>query len=68
MQLHFGELIVHVGNPGDYSHVNASVNSGGIEAAPFGEDHGGLFRSFEKSCNGKYRLHVHVGAGDLTLR
>jgi hypothetical protein len=68
VQLHFGELIVHVGDPGDYSHVDASVNSGGLEAPPFGEDHGGLFRSFEKSGNGKYRLHVHVGAGDLTLR
>ena len=68
VQLHFGELIVHVGDPADYSHVDASVNSGGLEAPPFGEDHGGLFRSFQKSGNGKYRLHAHVGAGDLTLR
>ena len=68
MQLHFGELIVHVGDPAEYAHVDASVNSGGIEAKPFGEDHGGLFRSFEKTGNGKYRLHAHVGAGDLTLR
>jgi len=68
VQLHAGELIVGVGNPGDYSHVDASVNSGGLEAPPFNEDHGGLFRSFQKSGNGKYRLHVHVGAGDLTLR
>lgn len=67
-QLHFGELIVHVGDPADYSHVDASVNTGGLEAAPFGEDHGGLFRSFAKTGNGKYRLHAHVGAGDLTLR
>jgi hypothetical protein len=67
-QLHFGELIVHVGDPANYSHVDASVTSGGLEAPPFGEDHGGLFRSFEKSGNGKYRLHAHVGAGDLTLR
>ncbi|HXY26316.1 MAG TPA: hypothetical protein VEI73_16810 [Candidatus Acidoferrum sp.] len=67
-QLHFGELIVHVGNPADYSYVEASVNSGDIEAAPFGEDRGGLFRSFHKSGNGKYRLHAHVGAGDLNLR
>jgi hypothetical protein len=67
-QLHFGEMIVHVGDPADYSHVDASVTSGGLEAPPFGEDHGGLFRSFEKSGNGKYRLHAHVGAGDLSLR
>lgn len=68
VQLHFGELIVHVGSPADYSHVDASVTTGGLEAAPFHEDHGGLFRSFHKSGNGKYRLHAHVGAGDLNLR
>jgi len=68
VQLHAGELIVGVGNPADYSHVEASVTTGDINAAPFGEDHGGLFRSFQKSGNGKYKLHAHVGAGDLTLR
>ena len=68
VQLHAGELIVGVGNPADYSHVEASVTTGGLEAAPFGESHGGLFRSFHKEGNGKYKLHAHVGAGDLTLR
>jgi hypothetical protein len=68
VELHAGELIVGIGNPADYSHVDASVTTGGIEAAPFGEDHGGLFRSFHKSGNGKYKLHAHVGAGDLNLR
>lgn len=68
VQLHAGELIVGVGNPGDYSLVEASVSTGGLEAAPFGESHGGLFRSFHKEGNGKYKLHAHVGAGDLTLR
>jgi hypothetical protein len=68
VQLHAGELILHVGDPADYSHVDASVTTGGLEAPPFHEDHGGLFRSFTKSGNGKYKLHAHVGAGDLTLR
>lgn len=68
VQLHAGELIVGVGNPADYSHVYASVTSGGLEAPPFNEDHGGLFRSFHKDGNGKYKLYAHVGAGDLTLR
>ena len=68
VQLHAGELIVHVGDPADYSHVDASVLTGDIDAPPFHEDHGGLFRSFHKSGNGKYRLHAHVDAGDLTLR
>ena len=68
IQLLAGELIVGVGNPADYSQVEASVTTGGLEAAPFGESHGGLFRSFQKTGSGKYRLHAHVGAGDLTLR
>jgi hypothetical protein len=68
IELHFGELAIAVGNAADYSHVDASVVTGDLEAAPFGESHGGLFRSFEKSGNGKYKLHAHVGAGDLTLR
>lgn len=68
VQIHAGELIVHVGDPADYSHVDASVLTGDIDASPFHEDHGGLFRSFHKDGNGKYKLHAHVGAGDLTLR
>jgi hypothetical protein len=68
VQLHAGELIVGIGNPADYSHVEASVTTGGLEAPPFGESHGGLFRSFHKDGNGKYKLYAHVGAGDLTLR
>jgi hypothetical protein len=68
VELHFGDLTIAVGNAADYGHVDASVMSGDLEAAPFGESHGGLFRSFEKNGSGKYKLHAHVGAGDLTLR
>ena len=68
VELHFGELTIAVGNAADYSHVDASVVTGDLEAAPFGESPGGLFRSFEKHGTGKYKLHAHVGAGDLTLR
>lgn len=67
-ELHAGELIIEVGDAGDYSRVDASVYSGGLEASPFGESHGGLFRSFHKEGNGRYHLHAHVGAGDLTLQ
>lgn len=68
VELHAGELVIDVGDAGDYSSVDASVYSGGLEASPFREWHGGLFRSFHKEGNGKYRLHAHVGAGDLSLR
>ncbi|HXE34158.1 MAG TPA: hypothetical protein VN087_09620 [Verrucomicrobiae bacterium] len=67
-ELHAGELLIDVGDAGDYSRVDASVYSGGLEASPFGESHGGLFRSFHKEGSGRYHLHAHVGAGDLTLQ
>ncbi len=68
VELYAGDLTISVGDAADYGHVDASVLSGDLEAAPFHESHGGLFRAFEKHGTGKYRLHAHVGAGDLTLR
>ncbi len=68
VELRAGDLTISVGNFADYASVDASVLSGDLEAPPFGESHGGLFRSFEKHGSGKYKLHAHVGAGDLTLR
>jgi hypothetical protein len=68
IELHAGDLNISVGDAADYGHVDASVLSGDLEAPPFHESHGGLFRSFEKNGTGKYTLHAHVGAGDLTLR
>lgn len=68
IELHAGELTIAVGSPAEYAQVAASVMTGEIEAEPFGESHGGLFRSFHKSGTGKYKLVAHVGAGELTLR
>jgi hypothetical protein len=68
VELHAGELTVDVGNAANYSHVDASVFTGELDAVPFGESHGGLFRSFRKDGSGRYRLHAHVGAGQLTLQ
>jgi hypothetical protein len=68
VDLSAGNLTIAVGDPADYSHVSASVTTGSIEAEPFGESHGGMFRSFSKSGNGEYRLVAHVGSGDLSLR
>ncbi len=67
-ELRAGELVIEVGDASNYSNVDASIYSGGLEASPFGEMHGGLFRSFHKEGNGRYRLHAHVGAGDLNLQ
>lgn len=68
IELSAGNLTVGVGDPADYFHVQASVTTGNIEAQVFGEQRDGLFRSFEKSGSGKFKLVAHVGAGDLRLQ
>ena len=68
VELSAGDLTIEVGNPDDYSHVEASVNAGDIDGSPFGESHSGLFRSFKKSGKGKFTLYAHVGAGDIRLK
>jgi hypothetical protein len=68
IELHAGDLTIDVGDPADYYHVQASVTTGSIAAEPFGESRDGLFRSFEKSGHGDYKLVAHVGAGDLRLK
>jgi hypothetical protein len=67
VELHAGDLQVDVGDPKEYGPVDASVIAGDLDGGPFEEYHDGLFRSFRTEGEGKYRLHVHVGAGDLTL-
>jgi hypothetical protein len=67
VELNFGSLRIGVGDATDYSSVKASVSSGEIDAKAFRESHGGLFRSLEKSGNGRYKLRAHVGAGQLSL-
>jgi hypothetical protein len=67
VELHAGDLRVDVGDPKEYADVDASVNAGDLDGGPFEEYHDGLFRSFRIEGEGSYRLHVHVGAGDLTL-
>jgi hypothetical protein len=68
VKLHFGQLTMEIGNPFDYAHVQASVSSGDLEAPGFDISKGGLFRSFERTGPGKYRVYAHVGAGQLELR
>jgi hypothetical protein len=66
--LHFGQLTMDIGEPDDYARVDASVNSGQLDISPFRVSKGGLFRSFDQSGPGKYRVYAHVGAGQLQLR
>lgn len=67
IESHAGDLDIDVGKPGSYSHVDASVLAGDLDASPFHVSKGGLLRSFSWHGGGSYRLHAHVGAGELRL-
>jgi len=63
-----GDVYIEVPHPEEYGHRDASVTAGDLNATAFEISKGGLFRSFHQEGKGKYRLHAHVGAGNLTLR
>ncbi len=68
LELTGGDLTIQVGSPEDYAHVDLSVRFGDISGTQFGDPKGSVGNSVRKNGNGKYRLHVHVTAGDLTLK
>ena len=69
IEMHAGDLNIAVGQAADYAHADASVLAGDLTALAFGVEKDGLFRSFEQNnSTGKYRLHAHLGAGDLILK
>lgn len=63
-----GELDIDVGRAEDYRRVDASVWAGEIHASPFRAIKGGLFRSFDWTGPGPYRLHAKLKAGEIRLR
>lgn len=64
---HAGDMIIDVGEPNDYSRVDASVTAGDLNASAFKVAKDGLFRSFQWNGPGDHTLHAHLLAGDLTL-
>jgi hypothetical protein len=68
VELHAGDVSIELGDPKEYSHIEASVTTGGLDSAPLGISKGGLFRSFKRDGPGRYRLYAHVGSGELDLR
>ena len=62
-----GNLNISVGSSNDWGDVDASVTAGDLHAPTFQTTTGGLFRSFKWKGPGKYRLHVHLTAGDINL-
>jgi hypothetical protein len=67
LELSAGQLNVEVGRVEDYASVDGSVTTGEVDAPVYNVNKGGLFRSFERKGPGRYRLHAHVGAGQLTM-
>jgi hypothetical protein len=68
IESHAGELDIDVGRAEDYHRVDASVWAGELRAAPYQIFKEGLFRSFDWSGKGRYRLHAHLKAGEIRLR
>ena len=67
VELRAGDLRIDVGRAEDYQKVDGSLWAGDINASAFQIFKGGLFRSFDWTGNGPYRLHAHLMAGDLHL-
>jgi len=67
VELRAGDLRIDVGRADDYHKVDASLWAGDIKASAFHVFKDGLFRSFEWTGKGPYRLHAHLMAGDLSL-
>lgn len=63
-----GNVQIAVGDPKEYSSVDATVKAGDINAGVFGGSKSGLFQQFKWSGPGKYTLRAHLGAGNLELR
>jgi len=67
VELHAGELDIDVVRADDYKHVDAGVWAGELHASAFRVVKEGLFRSFDWTGSGRYRLHAHLKAGELRL-
>src|SRR5262249_17941597 len=61
VQSYGGDIRIGVGNPDDYSSVDASVKAGEIDASAFGGSKSGLLPHFTWSGHGKYSLRADLG-------
>jgi hypothetical protein len=68
LELLAGDLSVQVSDPADYGPVDLSVRLGDLSGSQFGDPRGRVGNSLRRDGSGKYRLHAHVFAGDLTLK
>ena len=68
VESHAGDLKINLDHPEKYGEVDASVNFGDLNLPAFNITKGGIGRSWKRNEKGEYRLHAHLGAGDLTIR
>jgi hypothetical protein len=68
IEVRAGTLELSAIRPQDYAKADFSVRIGDVIAPIFKAAKSGLWHSFKTYGPGKYRLHAHVGVGDLTLR
>lgn len=62
-----GNLELNSLRPQDYAQADFSVRIGDVYAPLLKTAKTRLWRSFKTAGPGKYRLHAHVGVGDMTL-
>jgi hypothetical protein len=68
IEMRAGNLELNAVCPQDYAKADFSVRIGDLHAPSFNTAQSGFWRSFSTYGPGKYRLHAHVGVGDLTLK
>ena len=68
VELVAGDLSIQVPDAKDYGPVDLSVRLGDLSGSQFGDPKGVMGNSVKQDGSGKYRLHAHVFAGDLTLK
>lgn len=61
-----GNIEVEIPHPDEYGHRDASVLAGDLDASVFNISKGGLLRSFSQNGPGRYRLHAHLMAGNIS--
>jgi len=68
LELVAGDLSVQVSDAAEYGPVDLSVKFGDVSGSQFGDPKGVMGNSLKRDGSGKYKLHAHVFAGDLTLK
>jgi hypothetical protein len=68
VELLAGDLSIQVPDAIDYGPVDFSVKFGDLSGDQFGTPKGTVGNSLKQAGSGRYKLHAHVFAGDLTLK